>query len=213
VNGAGHGAGTGAMRFGGFSRPFRGLTVCGDRFFAAEAEGSVVAAVVDGLGHGFESSVAAERAVEVIREHLHLSPEAIVLRCHGELRPTRGAAVGVLKIEPSGRGEFCGVGNIEVQSLVGRPPSIFCLAGIVGHNLRQARSMPFQMDAGDVYCVLSDGVSARGDGKRSCLPGPPDEVARRIVETWGRAHDDATALVLGYHADALLSTGAAESGR
>jgi len=197
------------MRYGGFSRPFRGLTVCGDRFFTAEAGGSVVAAVIDGLGHGFESSEAAERAVEVIRDHLDLSPEAIVLRCHEGLRATRGAAVGVLKIEPSGQGQFCGVGNIEVQSLAGRPPSIFCLAGIVGHNLRQARSMPFQMDAGDVYCVMSDGVSARGDGKKGCLPGPPDEVARKIVETWGRAHDDATALVLGYHAGALLAAGAA----
>jgi len=194
-----------AMRFGGFSRPFRGLTVCGDRFFAAEAGGAIVAAVVDGLGHGYESSEAAERAVCVIREHLHLSPEAIVLRCHQELRPTRGAALGILRIEPSGQGQFCGVGNIEVQSLAGRAPSVFCLAGIVGHNLRQARSMPFQMDAGDVYCVLSDGVSARGDGKKGCLPGAPDEVARKIVETWGRAHDDATALVLGYHADALLA--------
>jgi hypothetical protein len=193
------------MRYGGFSRPFRGLTVCGDRFFAVETEGAVVAAVIDGLGHGYESSEAAERAVEVIRDHLHLSPEAMVLRCHEALRATRGAAVGVLKIEPSGSGIFCGVGNIEVQSLVGRAPSVFCLAGIVGHNLRQARSMPFQMDAGDVYCVLSDGVSARGDGKKGCLPGPPDEVARKIVETWGRAHDDATALVLGYRADALLA--------
>jgi len=200
------------LRFGGYSRPFRGFTICGDRFIVAEEDGMVVAAVIDGLGHGFESSVAAERAVCVIREHLHLSPEAIVLRCHQELRATRGAALGILRIEPSGQGQFCGVGNIEVQSLAGRAPSIFCLAGIVGHNLRQARSMPFQMDAGDVYCVFSDGVSARGDGKRSCLPGPPAEVARRIVDTCGREHDDATALVLGYHADALL-TGAAEAGR
>ncbi len=199
------------MRFGGFSRPFRGLTVCGDRYFAVEEEGTTVAAVVDGLGHGYESSVAAERAVEVIRDNLHLSTDAIVQRCHEALKPTRGAAVGVLKISAAGSGEFCGVGNIEVQSLVGRPPSVFCIAGIVGHNMRLARSMAFQMDAGDIYCVHSDGVSARGEAKKSCLPGPPDEVARRIVETWGRQHDDATALVLGYQADAMLSAAAAAS--
>ncbi len=201
------------MRFGGYSRPFPGFTVCGDRFFAAEADGVLMAAVVDGLGHGYEASVAAERAVEVIREHSNLSPEAIVLRCHAQLNPTRGAAVGVLRIAADGSGQFCGVGNIEVQPLVGRAPSIFCIAGIVGHNLRHTKSMPFQMDAGDIYCVHSDGVSARGNAKKSCLPGPPDEVARRIVETWGRPHDDATALVLGYHADALLDAGAAEPGR
>lgn len=198
------------MIFGGYSRPFLGLTVCGDRFLVAEDGDGLVAAVIDGLGHGPESSVAAERAAEVIHGHLHMSPEAMVLRCHDELKATRGAAIGVLRIEADGRGEFCGIGNVEVQSLAGRAPSVFCLAGIVGHNLRHAKSMPFHMGEGDVYCVLSDGVSSRGD-LRSCLPGAPQEVARRIVDQWGRAHDDATALVLGYRAGELLASRAETS--
>lgn len=191
------------MKSGAFSRPFKGLTVCGDSFVIVENNGTFLAAVIDGLGHGFESWVAAEKAVEVIRGNLDLSVEPMLMRCHKELRATRGAAVGILKVEEDGAGEFCGVGNIEVQALSGNAPSLFCIAGIVGHNLRTSKVMSFQMKPGDVYCVMSDGVSSRGNFK-ACLPGAPTDVARRIVEQWGRDHDDATALIMGYQADSLL---------
>lgn len=196
------------MKSGGYSRPFVGLTVCGDSYLAEQSDGGFLAAVIDGLGHGHESAVAAVRAVEVIRESLDLSASAILMRCHKELKSTRGAAIGVLKVDDAGQGEFCGIGNVEVQALIGRPPSVFCLAGIVGHNLRVARPMPVRMETGDIYCLMSDGISTRGNFK-TCLPGPPELVARRIVEQWGRPHDDATALIIGYGPNPLLEETAA----
>lgn len=192
------------MKTGGFSRPYKGLSVCGDSFVIEECKGTVLAAVIDGLGHGYESSVAAERASEVIREHARLSVEAILRRCHEELRVTRGAAVGIMKIEEGGEGQFCGIGNIEVQALNGQAPSVFCLAGIVGHNVRASKVMSFTMKPGDIYCLMSDGISTRGNLK-ACLPGAPEAVARRIVESWGKDHDDATAVILGFGDVALLA--------
>ena len=199
------------MKTGGFSRPYKGLSICGDSFVIEHYNGTVLAAVVDGLGHGYESSVAATRAVEVIRESVDLSVDAILRRCHKELRVTRGAAVGILKIEEEGTGEFCGIGNIEVQALNGQAPSVFCLAGIVGHNVRASKVMTFTMKPGDIYCVMSDGVSTRGNLK-ACLPGAPETVARRIVESWGKDHDDATAVILGF-GDAVLLADPAAAGR
>ncbi|HSS77151.1 MAG TPA: SpoIIE family protein phosphatase [Thermoanaerobaculia bacterium] len=200
------------MRTGGFSRPYKGLSICGDSFVIEEREGTVLAAVVDGLGHGYESSVAAERASEVIRDLADKSVDAILRRCHEELRITRGAAIGVLKVDEKGAGEFCGIGNIEVQSLNGQSPSVFCLAGIVGHNLRSFKVMHVTMKPGDIYCLMSDGVSTRGNLK-ACLPGPPETVARRIVEHWGRDHDDATALVVGFGESEMLAEPKSLSGR
>lgn len=191
------------MRGGGFSRPFHGLTVCGDSFLFEHRPGYVLAAVIDGLGHGHESAVAAEKAVEVILERADAPVGHILLCCHQELRATRGAAVGILKVDDNGVGEYCGVGNIEVVALAGQTPGLFCMAGIVGHNLRTHRVLPVAMKPGDVYCLFSDGVSARGNLKTG-LPGTPVTVARRIVESFGRAHDDATALILGHDADHLL---------
>ena len=192
------------MKTGGFSRPYKGLSICGDSFVIEERDGTVLAAVVDGLGHGYESSVAAERATEIIRELADQSVDAILRRCHQELRVTRGAAVGLLKVDTAGEGEFCGIGNIEVQALNGTPPSVFCLAGIVGHNLRTSKVMRVTMRPGHIYCLMSDGVSTRGNLK-SCLPGPPETVARRIVEHWGQDHDDATALIVGFGEAELLA--------
>jgi hypothetical protein len=192
------------VKSGGFSRPYRGLTVCGDSFVIEERDGGFLAAVVDGLGHGYESSVAAEAAADVIRTHLEHDVAQILTRCHQALRVTRGAAVGIVKIDASGGGEFCGVGNIELRALCGQTPSVFCLAGIVGHNVRASRIMRFSMQPGDIYCMMSDGISSRGDFK-SCLPGAPETVARRIVEQWGRSHDDATAVILGYGDSHLLA--------
>lgn len=199
------------MKTGGFSRPYKGLSICGDSFVIEQSKSFVLAAVIDGLGHGYESSVAAERASEVIRESVDLSVGAILQRCHQELRVTRGAAVGILKIEEGGAGEFCGIGNIEVQAITGQAPSVFCLAGIVGHNMRSSKVMPFLMKPGDIYCVMSDGISTRGNLK-ACLPGAPETVARRIVESWGKDHDDATAVILGF-GDADLLADAAPAGR
>lgn len=192
------------MKTGGFSRPYKGLSICGDSFVIEEREGETLAAVVDGLGHGYESSVAAGRAVEVIREFADLSVGPLLMRIHQELRTTRGAAVGLMKVDDSGAGEFCGIGNIEVQALNGQPPSVFCLAGIVGHNMRTSKVMSLSMKPGDIYCLMSDGISSRGNLK-ACLPGPPETVARRIVEHWGKDHDDATALILGFGDAALLA--------
>ena len=192
------------MKAGAFSRPYKGLSICGDSFVIEHREGFVLTAVVDGLGHGYESSVAAGRAVEVIREHAELSVEAILRRCHQALRVTRGAAVGLLKVACGGEGEFCGIGNIEVAALTGKPPSVFCLAGIVGHNVRASKVMRLVMSPGDIYCMMSDGISTRGNFK-ACLPGSPETVARRIVESWGKDHDDATALVLGFGDAGLLA--------
>jgi len=191
------------VKAGGWSRPFRGLAACGDEFLVEVGTGGFLAAVIDGLGHGHEASLAATRAVEAIRQTLDLGVEEIVLHCHEAMRETRGAAVGVLKVDAAGKGSFCGVGNIDVIALAGASPGLFCSAGIVGHNLRRCRAMPFAMRPGDVYCLLSDGVSTRGD-LRVALPGEPREVARRIVEKFGRDHDDATALVMGFSAEALL---------
>ena len=196
------------MKSGGFSRPFKGLNICGDSFVIEERDGTFLTAVIDGLGHGYDSWVAASAAVEVIRANPEMSVDGLMRRCHQELKVTRGAAIGLLKVEPTGHGEFCGVGNIEVQALNGSSPSIFCLAGIVGHNLRTSKVMPVSMKPGDIYCLMSDGVSTRGNLK-SALPGDPESVARRIVEQWGRAHDDATAVVIGYGENALLTDSAA----
>ena len=200
---------------GGYSRALAGFAECGDAFVITHVElgrdgGALLVAVVDGLGHGQEAGVAARAATLTVLAHRALPVAEILRHCDRELQPTRGAAIGLLRLEADGRGEFCGIGNVEVQSLVGVAPGVFCLPGIVGHRPRALRSMPFTMQSGDIYCLHTDGVSGRGN-LRGCLPGVAETVARRIVEGWGRPHDDATAVVLGYGAGQQLPPAAPET--
>ena len=189
---------------GGYCRALPGYAQCGDAFFIdTGADGTLRLALVDGLGHGTEAAIAAMEAVRVVREGRATPVGELMQRCNAALQPTRGAAIGMLTLAPDGKGEFCGIGNVEVQSLAGDPPGLFCLAGIVGHNMRTLRVMPFTMRPGDIYCLHSDGVSSRAN-LRACLPGLPADVARRIVDEWGRSHDDASAVILGYDAGSRL---------
>jgi hypothetical protein len=204
-----------AIAAGGYSRPLPGFVECGDTFLIEllerEPAGALLVAVVDGLGHGNEAGVAAHAAARTVLGHRELPLDDILRHCDQQLHPTRGAAMALLRLEADGRGEFCGIGNIDVQSLAGKPAGLFCLPGIVGHSLRVVRTMPFTMQSGDIYCLHTDGVSGRGN-MRTCLPGAPRTVARCIVDSWGRPHDDATAVVLGYGAGAKLPAEAAGSG-
>ena len=69
-----------------------------------------------------------QRAIEVIREFSDLAVGPLLMRIHQELRTTRGAAVGLMKVDDSGTGEFCGIGNIEVQFEL-RPHRVGMLLG------------------------------------------------------------------------------------
>jgi len=197
------------MRYGGFSRPFRGLTVCGDRFFTAEAGGSVVAAVIDGLGHGFESSEAAERAVEVIRDHLDLSPEAIVLRCHEGLRATRGVVLSLAAIDQEhGMMTWAGVGNVQgalmrAGAQKGSVQEVLLLrGGVVGSQLPALQAAVLPVAKGDTLVFVTDGV--RGDfAEGLSARESPQRAADGILERHCRGNDDALVLVVrltGVHA-------------
>jgi negative regulator of sigma-B (phosphoserine phosphatase) len=183
------------VRANGHSRALIGLDVCGDDFFVRDEDASLLLGVIDGLGHGPESAVAAKRAREIILDAPRgTSLGGLMELCHAGLRATRGAAMALVRLDTSGEAAFCGIGNIDARAVVGKPPSVFCLPGIVGHNVRRIREMPFTVVAGEIQCLVSDGVLARAD-LATCLEGPPHELARRIVDRCGRAHDDATALV------------------
>lgn len=183
------------MRAHGFSRPYPGLRVCGDDFVILPGAAHLTIGVIDGLGHGADAAHAASLARRVLVASPDAEPEALLMLCHEALRGSRGAALAVVRVAADGAGVFCGVGNIELRTLVGTPQSVFCIAGIVGHNVRRMRPMPFRVAPGDVHCLLTDGVQTRAD-LAPCLTGERAGWAERIVTTFGRAHDDATAVVL-----------------
>lgn len=184
-----------ALRTGGFARPLPGYQECGDAFVVVETDERVLVGMIDGLGHGPLAAVAAEQAVATVRAHRDLDVADLMAACHQALRPTRGAAVALLELRPDGRCRFCGVGNVEVAVIHGQLPRVFSYPGIVGHNLRPPKTLAFEVRGGDAFCLHTDGVRGRV-GLASCADLDPVTTARRIVESHGRLHDDAAALVV-----------------
>src|SRR6266436_4610193 len=77
------------------SRALPGEMVCGDLHLIQPITDGVLAAVVDGLGHGDEASIAAKTAIAVLESNADEPLTALVKRCHVALTKTRGAVMTV----------------------------------------------------------------------------------------------------------------------
>jgi serine/threonine protein phosphatase PrpC len=190
------------MKFGGFSRPFRGLNICGDSFVVEERDGGLLAAVIDGLGHGLEAAEAARRAARVLEANAAEPVVTLIERCHAALRRTRGAVMSVASLR-AGELTWTGVGNVEGFLLRWRRTdgpareTINVRGGIVGYQIPQVRATTVPVSEGDTLVMVTDGIrsSFAADLK---LPQAPQDMADGLLARHGRGSDDALALVARY---------------
>jgi serine phosphatase RsbU (regulator of sigma subunit) len=156
--------------------------------------------VADGLGHGVDAEAAAAKAVDVF-EHNHLTTTIgeLLDTIHRALRATRGAAVSIAEIDPSAQSlQYVGIGNVSgtihsrdgVRSLVSHN-------GIVGHTIRRTQEFSYELPAGSVVVLHSDGLKSRWtfDSYAGLLRRDPTVVAAVLFRDFERGRDDATALV------------------
>lgn len=180
-------------------RPYPGEAVSGDAWTVQWHGDRCRVALIDGLGHGAPAATAAEEALAVLASHPALDPTAALQYCHGALRGTRGAAISIATLDLQAQQlTFAGVGNVEVLLWQGnRPQRPLVRRGIVGATLPTLRLDTLPL-AGDWRLILhSDGVSARFDldALLPVLRDAPQALPALLVERWGRATDDATAVV------------------
>src|SRR5215211_6766573 len=95
-------------------RPLPGASTTGDAALCVDAGNRALVAAIDGLGHGDEAAAAAAVALHVLRRHSMEEIEALVRRCHEELRATRGAAMSLASFDlATSTLTWIGVGNVE----------------------------------------------------------------------------------------------------
>ena len=201
--------GPGAIDSSGIGVPYPGEEVCGDGWTVLADERGLTICVVDGLGHGPDAHHAARVGIDVIHLHSGRAPTDLLERMHAAMRPTRGAAVAVARIDlASARVTFTGIGNIsasvtaadERDGIGGAPRSRQLVShnGIVGHNVRKIQEFetPWSRDA--MLVMHSDGVATRWQLER--YPGLANQRASLIASTlyrdFSRRHDDATVVVV-----------------
>ncbi|MEU5580607.1 SpoIIE family protein phosphatase [Streptomyces huasconensis] len=191
-----------ATALGALCLPADGEEASGDGYAVAEDSGVRTALVIDGLGHGPEAAMAAQRAERTFLADPAAPLATILAALHKALRHTRGAAVAALRLA-EGRAEFCGVGNVRAVALSpeGVHHQFNGQAGIIGYTLPKPRSRFVDLSDHTTVAVHTDGIDHRWTQAPTParLTLPPALLAASLTHTHRRRRDDATVLALGPH--------------
>ena len=184
--------------------PFRNERESGDRYLCHQTATGVLIAAVDGTGHGAEAASAAKIAIATLEAHALESPIASVLRCHEDLKGTRGAVMTTAFIHFSDQTlTWLGVGNVEAMLFhrgsdpIFKPDRLLLRNGIVGYRLPPIRAEVLPLKPFDTLILVTDGIDpAFDEGVR--LDDAPKAIADDILARHSTADDDALVLVARY---------------
>ncbi|MDD5319457.1 MAG: SpoIIE family protein phosphatase [Methylococcales bacterium] len=191
------------------ARAFPGEHISGDRALVRPFPQGVLAAAVDGLGHGKAAGDAAGIAIDTLVTYAAEAPVVLVQHCHRALRNTRGVVMSLASINASnGMMTWLGVGNVDVQLLrvSASPPAreaLLLRGGVVGYQLPPLHAYRLSVNTGDLLIFTTDGI--RSDFA-TVLPAadpllrhqPVQEIADRLLARFGKTTDDALVLVIRY---------------
>jgi anti-sigma regulatory factor (Ser/Thr protein kinase) len=189
-----------AMQVGAAVAPYPGEIACGDRWACSNGAADRTLLMADGSGHGSEAARAAEAAVRVLRDNVMDPCEQLVERMHHALRPTRGAAVAVARIDAAAQQvRYVGVGNIT-GALVskGSARQMMSYNGTAGHIAPRIREMTYPFSGDPLLIMHSDGLTPRWD--LAAYPGlaaqHPSLIAAVLFRDFRRGRDDASVVAM-----------------
>jgi serine/threonine protein phosphatase PrpC len=176
-------------------------TISGDSHVVKPLPEGVLAAVIDGLGHGDEAADAARIAGQTLSSSPHEDTVSLLWRCHEALKETRGAVLTVVFIAPGGVMTWVGVGNIEGVIFRGnadgpaRTYHAVLRGGVVGHRMPPLTAESFSMQPRDTLVLATDGI--RPEFADALMPDEePQAIADRLLAQYRKGTDDALVLVV-----------------
>jgi negative regulator of sigma-B (phosphoserine phosphatase) len=168
----------------------------GDAYLIKNWANHVLVALIDGLGHGEEAAKASIQAKQYVTEHFSSPLEQIIQGIHDCLGKTRGAVVGLARIDQAEkRFAFCGVGNIEIKVTSYPPMHPTSLGGIVGMGKIRLKKFEYQYETLEAFSVYSDGISSKFEMPNNHPGLEPQKSAETILNIWGNKRDDATIIL------------------
>jgi serine/threonine protein phosphatase PrpC len=181
--------------------PMMAGTESGDSHVVRSSADGVLAAVIDGVGHGDEAADAARIASHTLTSSPHEDTVSLVWRCHEALKETRGVVMTVVYLSPGGAMTWVGVGNIEGVIVRcdpdGRVQSthVVLRGGVVGHRLPPLKAESLTMLPHDTIVLATDGISP--EFSDALEPGgEPQAIADHILARYRKGNDDALVLVV-----------------
>ena len=175
----------------------RGQEASGDAWRQVRDGRHVTIVLADGLGHGVDAARASRAATAELAPDV--TPDTLLERMHAALRPTRGAAAAVARIDhATGALRFAGVGNISATIVAGGSTrSLVSMNGTLGHNIRRIQGYDHALEPDGLLVMHSDGVTGNWDMRAH--PGltrrDPLVVASVLVRDCERGRDDVSVVV------------------
>jgi phosphoserine phosphatase RsbX len=155
----------------------------------------------DGLGHGAEAAEAANRCVNALASSFEKGLAEAFAEAHRALRGGRGAVAAAVLIDGHARtAETTIVGNVVVRHVgtrgdTTRSTVAVSVPGVLGRAFRSTRIERFDLEAGDVVIVHSDGVPLHFD-TLAIRATEAESAAREIVLCHRKERDDASCVVV-----------------
>lgn len=180
--------------------PHPGEPRSGDDHVICTGEDGVLIGVVDGLGHGEEAAAAAARAIAIVRAHSDGSLTSLLGRCHRELIGTRGVVMCLARFGRKQRmlSWLC-VGNVQGVLVRADPRGVPRLEpllsrnGVVGLHIPRLQESVVSVARGDLLVIATDGIAPEFVDR--LVPGPPEPLARDLLETFRLGSDDALVVI------------------
>jgi hypothetical protein len=169
---------------------------CGDQCGAWEDAETTLLCVVDGLGHGRHAAEAAALAVDCVARHRDATLEDILAQCDARLVESRGAAVGLTRIDRrSGTLSYAGIGNIRMLILGAKRRRLPSNPGIVGTGFKALTVQSMSLSPENRLLMFTDGVNELLDLSAYRLPRTAQTLAEEVLRDWSLGTDDAAVLV------------------
>jgi hypothetical protein len=156
--------------------------------------------LVDGSGHGREANRAARVAIEAFSEGADSDCVRIVERIHQALRPTRGGAIAVARIDAEAKVvRFVGVGNIAGTMVSdGFARRMVSHNGTAGHIAPRIREFTYPYAGAPLVVLHSDGLTTKWE--LGAYPGlaaqHPSLIAGVLFRDHRRGRDDASIVAM-----------------
>lgn len=185
----------------GLVRPHVGHRQAGDATIVIEREGTVLAAIVDALGHGPAAHDVAVRARHFLEHDPAPGPVELLNGLHAALKGTRGAAAGLAVLDTAtGLVRYAGVGNTVIRRFGSGSERLVSGDGIVGGSMRTPREQRMTLSPGDTVVMYTDGVRDRFEIRD--YPQLPlhdaETIARTVIQRFGKEHDDAACIAVRF---------------
>jgi serine phosphatase RsbU (regulator of sigma subunit) len=186
------------LKIGVAAWPKVGQEVSGDAFEIIHCGEDTLVALADGLGSGINAAQAAQLAMQTVRANAQASLPDLLRLCHQALLGTRGAVMGLLRVEPTRqRVSYAAIGNIECSTVSAAGFKPLAAYGIVGRRLPHPRPFEGVYTPGDLFALSTDGINRKfsWNGLPS-LDKEPQTLAEIIARRFARPDDDVTVLVI-----------------